>query len=67
MEYDELVFAIKKMYELRGLPSNNIEILARQIFDRLDRDIKDGRITQEEFVSGCLFNPTIAPLLEPFV
>jgi len=67
MEYDELVFAIKKMYELRGLPSNNIEILARQVFDRLDRDIKDGRITQEEFVSGCLFNPTIAPLLEPFV
>ena len=67
MEFHELVFAINKMYELRGLPSNNIELLARQIFNQLDRNIKDGRITQEEFVAGCLLNPTIAPLLEPFV
>jgi neuronal calcium sensor 1 len=67
MEFDELVFAIRKMYELRGQTSDQIENQARQIFDRLDRNIKDGRITQEEFVAGCLFNPAIATLLEPFV
>ncbi|CAF1013747.1 unnamed protein product [Adineta ricciae] len=67
MEYSELVYAIGKMHELRGLESKNIQELAKEIFDRLDRNVKDGRITQEEFVLGCLFNPTIAPLLEPFV
>lgn len=67
MEFPELIFAIEKMFELRGQRPMNIEKLAEQIFDQLDRDVRDGRITQEEFVSGCLFNPTIASLLEPFV
>ena len=67
MEYSELVFAIEKMFELRGQRSTNIEKLAQNIFNQLDRDVRDGRITQEEFVAGCLFNPTIASLLEPFV
>lgn len=67
MEFGELVFAIRKMHELRGMHNQDVESIARQIFDRFDRNVRDGRITQEEFVAGCLFNPTIAPLLEPFV
>jgi len=31
------------------------------------QNIRDGHITQEEFLDGCLFNPTIARLLQPFV
>jgi len=67
IEFSELVSGIKKMYELRGDKSTDVEAIGKQVFDALDRDIKDGQITQEEFVSGCLLNPTIAPLLEPFV
>ncbi len=66
IDMQEMVEAIHTLYSLGSCELTGKSLLkrAKAIFDSLDAD-SDGRITQQEFVQGCLRDKTLVDLLKP--
>ena len=70
IDLDEMTTVLRAIYGLMGEGSSDpmfsAEEKARYIFDRMDEN-KDGHLTEEEFVQGCLKDNELSKIFVPNV
>lgn len=64
---DEMLDLLRKLFSITGCSADEktVQSISRQIFDLIDVD-QNRSISKEEFIDGCLKNPSIHKVLSPF-